>query len=171
MTYVFIDIETDGIDHPTINRITCIGMIYDDHEIVICEENEKKLLEEFWRIVSRINSPVFVGFCSVRFDAQFIHIRSMGHDIEVSLSLKYPHIDIRHELSFYNYNQTGKLDDYAKFIGLTGKNGNGLTAINMWIERDLKNLKEYCLNDVRITKRLFERCVKSGVIKPKESFR
>ena len=69
-------------------------------------------------------------------------------------------------LRFFNTGEgaRGKLDDYANLMGIQGKTSDGLEAVKMWTERDLKRLEEYCLQDCRITLELFNRCVKCKLI-------
>jgi len=49
-----------------------------------------------------------------------------------------------------------KLDTLAQATLGKGKSGNGLDAVRFWAEKDLEKLKEYCLQDVRVTKNLYE---------------
>jgi len=44
----------------------------------------------------------------------------------------------------------------------TGKTGHGLEAIDMYREGRIDELKSYCLNDVKITKDLYEHGIKNG---------
>ena len=60
----------------------------------------------------------------------------------------------------------GKLDEYAKLIGLNTKiNGwNGSDAIRLWNENKLNDLKEYVLSDVQITFGIFKRVKEVGLL-------
>lgn len=50
------------------------------------------------------------------------------------------------------------------------KTGHGLMAINYYREGKIDQLKKYCLDDVRLTKEIFEYGVKNGEIKYFDSF-
>ncbi len=58
-----------------------------------------------------------------------------------------------------------KLDDLAKATLGQAKTGSGLDAYRYWQEGNLEALKEYCLQDVALTRDLFLYAVKYGVLK------
>lgn len=161
--YVVIDIETTGFD-PFNNRITAIGVKRKDEEIVFMEQNEYRLLLEFWEWASKIKNPKFIGFNCFKFDFRFIHLRSMLHNIEVPFSLKDSYIDLQYELKFYGGTyMKGNLCDYCRFIEIGEKNGDGGKAVVLWNEQRLMELKDYCLQDIKLTWKLFERCMKAKI--------
>jgi len=49
-----------------------------------------------------------------------------------------------------------KLDDVAKSTLGMGKSGHGLQAVEFWKEGRLQELADYCLQDVRVTKEIYE---------------
>ena len=49
-----------------------------------------------------------------------------------------------------------KLDSLAQATLGRGKSGSGLDAVKFWADGELEKLKEYCLQDVRVTKDLYE---------------
>jgi len=159
---LILDIETTGLN-PLYDRITCIGVMHEDDEEVTAfyGEDEKYLLERFWLYVEKYSTSKIIGFNSYRFDIRFIQIRSMFHNI-AGKCLKKNYIDLMYELGFYN-KCAGTLSDYLQLIGLE-KNGSGFHAIELYRNGNWDDLVKYCKNDVLVTKELYKRCVKAGVL-------
>jgi predicted PolB exonuclease-like 3'-5' exonuclease len=168
--YIIIDIETNGMS-ALANRITaiCCKTHYGGVEMSFVNQDEKSLLYNFWNWIDQINrnhnGVCFVGYNVYAFDLKFLHIRSMKFDLEVPVFSKDNYIDLRYELLYYERFAKGSLGDYAGFIGMPGKNGDGLKAIVLWDEARIDELIKYCMNDVAITHALFERCIRSKIIK------
>lgn len=57
-----------------------------------------------------------------------------------------------------------KLDDLAKSCLGMGKSGNGLDAVRFWKNQELKKLAEYCQQDVKVTKEVYEYGVKNSFV-------
>jgi uncharacterized protein YprB with RNaseH-like and TPR domain len=49
-----------------------------------------------------------------------------------------------------------------------GKGGDGLKAIEWWAQGLTDKVREYCIEDVRITRELFDHALKNGVLKYKD---
>jgi len=56
------------------------------------------------------------------------------------------------------------LDNLAQASLGVGKSGNGLQAITWWREGNIEAVKKYCLDDVRITRDLYEYGKKQGSV-------
>lgn len=165
MDYICFDIETTGLN-PLQDRITAIGLRSKDAELAIIEEDEKKLLEYFWKAAAN-NYPYvrLVGFNCYGFDMPFIIIRSFKLGVKV-VDVRGKVIDLRFVLSQGNKYQQGKLEDYAKLIGLKSKyNGyNGADAIKLWETKNILELEKYVLSDVEITFGIYERVKEVGLL-------
>lgn len=165
MDYICFDIETTGLN-PLQDRITAIGLRNKDAELAIIEEDEKKLIEDFWKAAAK-NYPYvrLVGFNCFSFDMPFIIIRSFKLGIKV-VDVRGKIIDLRLVLSQGNKYQQGKLDDYAKLIGLKSKyNGyDGADAIKLWETKNILELEKYVLSDVEITFGIYERVKEVGLL-------
>ena len=48
------------------------------------------------------------------------------------------------------------------------KMGNGLEAVVWWKNGEIDKIKKYCIEDVKITKELYEYALKNGVLKYKD---
>ena len=61
-----------------------------------------------------------------------------------------------------------KLDQIAEGSLGINKTGHGLDAIKWWREGDVEKVKKYCLDDVRITKDIYEYALKNNKLIFKE---
>jgi len=61
-----------------------------------------------------------------------------------------------------------KLDQIAEGTLGTNKTGHGLDAIKWWRDGEIEKVKKYCLDDVRITKDVYEYALKNGKLFFKE---
>ncbi|MEK7642303.1 MAG: ribonuclease H-like domain-containing protein, partial [Patescibacteria group bacterium] len=61
-----------------------------------------------------------------------------------------------------------KLDQIAEGTLGIKKSGHGLDAVKWWKEGKMEELKKYCLDDVRITKDIYEYALKNGKLIFKE---
>jgi DEAD/DEAH box helicase domain-containing protein len=50
----------------------------------------------------------------------------------------------------------------------TKKSGHGMDAVRWWKEGEIEKVKKYCLDDVRLTKDLYEYALKEGKLFFKE---
>jgi DEAD/DEAH box helicase domain-containing protein len=57
-----------------------------------------------------------------------------------------------------------KLDDVAKATLGTQKSGHGLQAVTWWKEGNIPAIREYCLQDVKVTKEVYEFALQHGYI-------
>ena len=49
-----------------------------------------------------------------------------------------------------------------------GKGGDGLKAVEWWAQGLVDKVREYCIEDVRITRELFDYALKNGSVKYKD---
>lgn len=107
---------------------------------------EAELLKFIDRLQER---PLLVGFNNKRFDTPVLQ-RYAPFDLN-----KLAQLDMLEEI----HNTLGhrvSLDSLAKATLSAKKLGSGLDAIKYFREGKIKELKKYCLEDVRITKEIFE---------------
>jgi len=57
-----------------------------------------------------------------------------------------------------------KLDDVAKATLGVGKSGHGLMAVEYWKNGEIDKLRDYCLQDVRVTRDVYEHALKNGFV-------
>lgn len=58
-----------------------------------------------------------------------------------------------------------KLDDVAHATIGMGKNGHGLQAVEFWRNGEIEKLRDYCLQDVKVTKEVYEFGLRVGHVK------
>lgn len=63
-----------------------------------------------------------------------------------------------------------KLDSIAQETLGIGKSGNGLDAIKYYNEGNFEALKEYCLQDVKVTRDVYDHGLRKGVVKYKNKW-
>jgi DEAD/DEAH box helicase domain-containing protein len=61
-----------------------------------------------------------------------------------------------------------KLDSIASATLGHGKSGHGLEAITWWKNGEIEKLIKYCIDDVRVTKDLYDYAMKNSVLKYKD---
>ena len=55
-----------------------------------------------------------------------------------------------------------KLDDVAQATLGVGKSGHGLMAVEYWRNGELDKLRDYCLQDVKVTRDIYEYALQNG---------
>ena len=61
-----------------------------------------------------------------------------------------------------------KLDSIASATLGYGKSGHGLEAITWWKNGEIEKLKKYCIDDVKVTKEIYDFALKNGHLKYKD---
>jgi len=168
---VVVDIETvplnpsdpKGALDALTGRIVCIGLLFDNGEKVtettIVDQDEHRLLEEFWAMVRP--TDVLAGHNILEFDIPFIRQRSWIHGIQPSRPIdlrKYytgDVIDTMQVWTNWGYKKGVTLDNLGGALGCGVKTGHGADVAQWWAARDLASIVSYCLEDVRLTYRVF----------------
>ena len=57
-----------------------------------------------------------------------------------------------------------KLDDVAQGTLGIGKSGHGLMAVEYWRKGEIDKLRDYCLQDVKVTKDVYEHALERGEV-------
>lgn len=150
MRVITFDIETYGdfgsgakaLDNLELT-ICCIH----DSETDSYDSFLKEDLPRLWKIFE--STDLLVGFNSDHFDIPILNkyypgdltkIRSLDLLKEISLSL----------------GRRVRLDSIAEGTLGTKKSGSGLQAIQWWREGNIEKLRDYCLKDVEITKKILD---------------
>ncbi len=61
-----------------------------------------------------------------------------------------------------------KLDSIAMATLGTGKSGHGLEAVTWWKNGEIEKLIKYCIDDVKVTKDVYDYALKNGILKYKD---
>ena len=122
--------------------------------------NQNKYLSFFENKFSELGellkkTGLLIGFSSKRFD-----IPVLEKYFKFGIN-KIPHVDLLEEVEL-NFGRRISLDILAKTNLGIGKTNHGLEAIKFYNDGDLASLEKYCINDVKITKELYELAKKQG---------
>ena len=148
---VVLDIETSnsfadvGKYDPTLLKVSLVGVYSyatDRYESFLEPD-----LPKLWRILE--SADRVIGYNIIGFDFPCLNSYYPG-DL-----LKLPTLDLLVEIE----KALGfriKLDDVAHGSLGVGKSGNGLQAIEFFRRGEIDKLREYCLQDVKVTKEVYE---------------
>lgn len=168
---VALDIETVSLD-PNVpkgaldalsGRIVCVCLLIDDgstlKEVAIADENEAKILTDFWSTVRP--TDLFVGHNILDFDLCYIRQRSWIHSIRPTRTVdlrRFYTLDVKDTMQLWcnwGFKKGVSLDALGAVLGCGQKIGHGADVEEWWSIRDLVSIKEYCLQDVRLTYQIF----------------
>lgn len=153
---VVLDIETAnsfadvGAYDPSKLTVSLVGL-YDyatDEYMHFMEPDLPKL----WRYLE--GAERVIGYNLFGFDYQVLNTYYPG-DLA-----KLPTLDLMVEIA-NNLGFRLKLDSVAHGSLGTGKSGNGLQAIEFFRRGEIDKLREYCLQDVKVTKEVYEFGIKN----------
>ena len=151
MRKIVFDIETRNVFSdvgkwdPTLLDIALVG-VYDsetDSYSSYLEEDLPKL----WTLLER--ADMLIGFNSDHFDLPLLNKYYPG-DLT-----KIKSLDILKEIQ-KSYGRRMKLDQLAEGTLNKRKSGHGLEAIQWWKEGKIDKVRDYCIDDVRITREIYE---------------
>lgn len=160
-----IDIETMGLA-PTEDRILSIGILNIEHEepVIFYGEDESLVLKQFWNAVK--NADELITFNGDVFDIPFLIKRSLIHNVKISQIKKS--IDLRKVCNsfFYSYDKytKGSLRFWGEVLGFEIKTEDGSNMKDFYEKKDWTKIKEHNIEDLKMTKALYERCKNCGVI-------
>jgi hypothetical protein len=169
---VALDIETVSLD-PTVpkgaldaltGRIVCVCLLIDDgstlNEVAIADEDEAKILTDFWSTVRP--TDLFVGHNILDFDLCYIRQRSWIQGVRPSRTLdlrRFYTLDVKDTLQLWcnwSFRKTGlSLDAISSALGCGRKTGHGENVQEWWAIRDLDTIKAYCAQDVFLAYQIF----------------
>ena len=126
--------------------VTVIGTyFYESDEYRVFEEGEIALLEEQLSRATRI-----IGFNTNRFD--FVVLQPYLKRLNLS---QLASLDLLEELEKILGHRVS-LQSVAKATLDVSKSGSGLDAIRYYRSGEIEKLKQYCLNDVKLTREIYE---------------
>jgi DEAD/DEAH box helicase domain-containing protein len=154
---IVFDIETTGFLKDPEADITLLA-IY-EYENDTYSTFLKDELPKLWPILER--ADVLIGYNSNSFDIPFLDRHYPG-DLTRIKSL-----DILDEIK----NAVGrrwKLDIVAQATLGIGKSSDGLTAMTWWKNGQIDKVRDYCIQDVKVTKDIYDYAMKNGKLKLKD---
>ncbi|MFH1047689.1 MAG: ribonuclease H-like domain-containing protein [Patescibacteria group bacterium] len=160
---VVLDIETSnsfadvGKYDPSLLKISLVG-VYDyatDRYLSYLEPDLPKL----WQLLEQADR--IIGYNLFGFDYAVMNMYYPGD------FMKFPTLDIMKEIE-KSIGFRVKLDDVAHGTLGEGKSGDGLMAIELFRRGEIDKLRDYCLQDVKVTKEVYEYGLKHGHVKFKD---
>jgi DEAD/DEAH box helicase domain-containing protein len=155
MRKITLDIETTSgtglVFDPRSMELTVVGIHDSETDTYTAFTQEE--LPQLWQILER--ADMVIGYNSDHFDIPILNKYYAG-----DLS-KIKSLDLLSEIK----NVLGrrlKLDSVAQATLGKGKIGSGLDAIKWWAAGEYEKVKKYCLEDVKITKEVYEYALKNG---------
>jgi DEAD/DEAH box helicase domain-containing protein len=162
MRKIFFDIETDGI-------ITNIGgkEVFPNMYVVCIYDSEtdkyssytQEQLKDLWPILEK--ADLLIGYNSDSFDIPILN-RYYSGDLT-----KLGSLDLLDEIK-KSFGRRVKLDYVAEATLGRKKTGHGLQAMEWWKQGKYNDVIEYCIEDVRITKDIYDYAVKNNLLKVKD---
>ncbi len=146
MRKIFFDIETQNFSNDVSEMNISLVGIYDS-ETDSYSSYTLDELNKLWPIFER--ADVLIGFNSDHFDIPVLNKYYPG-----DLS-KIKSLDILQEIKDA-YGRRMKLDQLAEGTLGKRKSGHGLDAIKWWKSGEIEKIRQYCLEDVKITKELYD---------------
>lgn len=156
---VVLDIETQnwftdvGANDHSLLKISVIGCyFYGTDEYRAFEEPE---FSELWPRLEKADR--LIGFNTISFDYPVMNNYYSG-DLQ-----KFQTLDILLEIQ-KSLGRRIKLEDVAQATIGEGKSGYGGQAVEWWKEGKIKEIKDYCIQDVLITRKVYEYGLKYGAL-------
>ncbi len=156
---VVLDIETRntfqdvGAYNPSLLTVSLVGVYFYETDTY-----EAFLLEDLPKLWPRLeHADRIIGYNLFGFDYPCLQTLYAGE------LAKLPTVDLLVEIE-RRIGFRVKLDDVAQATLGVGKSGHGLMAVEYWKKGEIDKLKEYCLQDVRVTKDVYEHALQQGEV-------
>ncbi len=182
-SYFILDIETAPIKrdgyfelpeeeqkkllNPIDSRIVAIGIRANGQNKIIMDDDEKKMLQEFWFEWRRNISPMLqvVGFNISHFDIPFVVTRSFVHNVQIVPFVLKSIVDLREKVNAYRYGPSrGTLKEFAAIMGLPLTDIDGSDIAKLYHEGYLDIIKQYLANDLEMTDEMYKRMKETNII-------
>ncbi len=133
-------------------KISVVGVYSYEKDKYFCfEESEMEKIAELFR-----GARLVVGFSINRYDVPVLNRYFLGLSRKENLDLwKKERVDLLEDLEIAT-GQRISLGKLAEANLGVGKDGHGAEAIALYERGEIEKLKAYCLNDVRLTKELYD---------------
>lgn len=163
MRKIVLDLETKNVfadvgkNDPTLLDVSLVGVY--DSETDSYESYLEEELPWLWPVLER--ADLLIGFNSNHFDIPLLNKYYPGDLLAI------PSLDLLAEIK----NVLGRrvsLQSVAEATLGKQKSGHGLQAIEWWKNGEIEKLRMYCLDDVKITKELYEHARTNGVLRYKD---
>lgn len=166
MRYVIFDLETQntfaevGSNDPVALSIS-VGTFYDSETEKYTTVTEDELYT-IWPLLEKADA--LIGYNINHFDVPLLNKYYPGDLTTIKT------VDLLEEIK----NSLGRrlrLDSVAEATVNANKSANGLQAVRWWREGKIDEIKKYCEQDVKVTKKVFDYALKNGHVKFKDGSR
>jgi predicted PolB exonuclease-like 3'-5' exonuclease len=166
MRYIIFDLETQNTfqdvgSNNSADLDISVGTFYDSetdtYTTVTIDE-----LQTVWPILEKADA--LVGYNSNHFDIPLLNKYYPGDLTQIKS------IDLLEEIR-KSLGRRLRLDSVAEATVGAKKSGHGLQAVRWWREGKIAEIKKYCEQDVRVTKKVFDYAVLNGHVKFKDGNR
>lgn len=149
MKRITFDIETEGSfsGQPDLSNLEVTVVGVHDSETDQYTSFLKTELSLLWPLLE--SADMIVGYNSEHFDIPILNKYYTGNLSHI------PHIDLLKEVKKV-LGRRLRLDNIAEATLGKKKTGHGLQAVQWWKQGEVEKVREYCLNDVKITKDIYE---------------
>ncbi len=157
---VVLDIETRntfqdvGAYNPSLLQVSLVGCYF--YETDTYESFLEEDLPKLWPRLERADR--IIGYNLVGFDYPCLQTYYSG-DI-----MRLPTVDLLMEIE-KKIGFRVKLDDVAHATLGVGKSGSGLMAVEYWKKGEIDKLRDYCLQDVKVTKDVYDFALQNGFVR------
>jgi DEAD/DEAH box helicase domain-containing protein len=164
MRKIVFDIETRNIfqdvgkNDPTLLDISLVGVW--DSETNKYTSYLMEELKDLWPIIEK--ADVLIGYNSDHFDIPLLNKYYPGDLTQIKS------IDLMKEIQ-KSLGRRMKLDSIAEGTLGINKSGHGLQAVTWWKQGEIEKIRQYCLDDVKVTKKVYDYALKNGKVKYKDA--
>lgn len=166
MRYVVFDLETQNIFEDTgssdptsldISVASAYDSETDTYTTVVVDD-----IKQLWPIIEKADA--LVGYNSNHFDIPLLNKYYPGDLTHIKS------IDILESIR-ESLGRRLRLDSVAQATIGTKKSADGLQAVRWWREGKIEEIKKYCQQDVKVTKKVFDYAMEHGHVLFKDGYR
>ncbi len=163
MREITFDIETANafptLSRNDLSRMELAIVAIHDSETDEYSSYSKEELTKLWPIIE--TADVLIGYNSNSFDIPLLNNYYPGDLTKIrSLDLL---VEVQNALG-----RRLRLQSLAEGTLKVGKSGDGLQSVRWWQEGLYDKVREYCIQDVRLTRRLYDYALEHGALKYKD---
>lgn len=166
MRYIVFDLETQNLFQEVGSNDAAaldisVATVYDSetekYTTVTVDE-----IDQLWPIIEQADA--LVGYNSNHFDIPLLNKYYPGDLTQIKS------IDLLEDIKL-SLGRRLRLDSVAQATVGAKKSADGLQAVRWWREGNIKDIKKYCEQDVKVTKEVFEYAMENGHVKFKDGHR
>ncbi len=163
MREITFDIETSNIlpslARQDVTRLDLAVVAIHDSATGEFSSYDQSELPQLWPIIEQADT--LIGFNSDSFDIPLLNKYYPGDLTKIrSIDLM---VEVQKVLG-----RRIRLQSLAEATLKVGKSGNGLDSVRWWQEGLYAKVREYCIQDVKITRDIFDYALQNGILKYKD---